>query len=129
MIRALRLLLLGALSVLLGAFHGFVGWHKAFSSREELLRNAAWTIHLPDWLGKAVGWTEMLLTLALMVALFRPSLARLGAAVGVAFVLLNNVVGHLGRLHDWTPWLAAAAPSLLFLTLSLTAYGWLVRYR
>jgi lipopolysaccharide export system permease protein len=52
-----------------------------------------------------------------------------GIMLGVAFVLLNNVVGHLGRLHDWTPWLAAAAPSLLFLTLSLTAYGWLVRYR
>lgn len=52
-----------------------------------------------------------------------------GVMLGVAFVLLNNVVGHLGRLNDWTPWLAAAAPSLLFLSLSLSAYGWLVRYR
>jgi lipopolysaccharide export system permease protein len=52
-----------------------------------------------------------------------------GVMLGVAFVLLNNVVGHLGRLNEWTPWLAAAAPSLLFLTLSLSAYAWLVRYR
>ena len=53
----------------------------------------------------------------------------LGIMLGVAFVLLNNVVGHLGLLHAWTPWLAASMPSLLFLTLSLTAFGWLVRYR
>jgi lipopolysaccharide export system permease protein len=52
-----------------------------------------------------------------------------GIMLGVAFVLLNNVVGHLGLLHAWTPWLAASMPSLLFLTLSLTAFGWLVRYR
>ena len=52
-----------------------------------------------------------------------------GIMLGVAFVLLNNVVGHLGRLNDWTPWLAASAPSLLFLSMSLSAFYWLVRYR
>lgn len=52
-----------------------------------------------------------------------------GIMLGISFVLLNNVAGHLGVLSDWTPWLVAAAPSLLYLMLSLAAFGWLVRYR
>ena len=52
-----------------------------------------------------------------------------GIMLGIGFVLLNNLAGHIGLLRDWTPWLTAAAPSLLFLLLSLAAFGWLVRYR
>jgi len=39
------------------------------------------------------------------------------------------VAGHLGVLRDWTPWLVAAAPSMLYLLLSLAAFAWLVRFR
>ena len=52
-----------------------------------------------------------------------------GILLGISFVLLNNVAGHLGVLRDWTPWVVAAAPSTLYLLLSLTAFAWLVRYR
>jgi lipopolysaccharide export system permease protein len=52
-----------------------------------------------------------------------------GIMLGISFILLNNVAGHLGLLRNWTPWLVAAAPSLLFLLLSLAAFSWLVRYR
>jgi lipopolysaccharide export system permease protein len=52
-----------------------------------------------------------------------------GILLGISFVLLNNVAGHLGVLRDWTPWLVAAAPSTLYLLLSLSAFAWLVRYR
>lgn len=52
-----------------------------------------------------------------------------GIMLGIAFVLLNNLAGHLGMLRDWTPWVVAAAPSLLFLLMSLAAFAWLVRYR
>ncbi|MCU0813064.1 MAG: LPS export ABC transporter permease LptG [Burkholderiaceae bacterium] len=52
-----------------------------------------------------------------------------GIMLGIAFVLLNNVAGHLGLLRDWTPWIAAAAPGAIFLLLSLGAFAWLVRYR
>jgi len=52
-----------------------------------------------------------------------------GILLGISFVLLNNVAGHLGVLRDWTPWLVAAAPSALYLLLSLAAFAWLVRYR
>lgn len=52
-----------------------------------------------------------------------------GIMLGISFVLLNNVSGHLGLLRDWTPWIVAAAPSALYLLLSLAAFSWLVRYR
>jgi lipopolysaccharide export system permease protein len=52
-----------------------------------------------------------------------------GILLGISFVLLNNVAGHLGVLRDWTPWVAAATPSFIYLLLSLAAFAWLVRYR
>ena len=52
-----------------------------------------------------------------------------GIMLGISFVLLNNVSGHLGMLRDWTPWVAAAAPGVVYLVLSLAAFTWLVRFR
>jgi len=52
-----------------------------------------------------------------------------GIMLGISFVLVNNVFGHIGLLREWTPWVAAIAPSLLYLGLSLGAFTWLVRYR
>ena len=52
-----------------------------------------------------------------------------GIMLGISFVLLNNLSGHIGMLRGWTPWIAAATPSLLFLLLSMAAFAWLVRYR
>ncbi|MFO1220860.1 MAG: LPS export ABC transporter permease LptG [Burkholderiaceae bacterium] len=52
-----------------------------------------------------------------------------GIMLGISFVLLNNVAGHLGMLRNWTPWVAAASPGLFFLMLSLAAFAWLVRFR
>jgi lipopolysaccharide export system permease protein len=52
-----------------------------------------------------------------------------GILLGISFVLLNNVAGHLGVLRDWTPWVVAAMPSAIYLLLSLAAFAWLVRYR
>lgn len=52
-----------------------------------------------------------------------------GILLGISFVLLNNLSTHLGLLRDWTPWVAAAAPSAVYLLLSLAALSWLVRYR
>lgn len=52
-----------------------------------------------------------------------------GIMLGISFVLLDNVAGNLGLLKNWTPWLVAAAPSLIYLALSLAAFTWLVRYR
>ena len=52
-----------------------------------------------------------------------------GIMLGISFVLLNNLAGHIGLLRGWSPWLAAAAPSLVYLLLSMGAFAWLVRYR
>ena len=52
-----------------------------------------------------------------------------GIMLGISFVLLNNVAGHLGLLRDWTPWMVAATPSALYMLLSFAAFSWLVRYR
>ncbi len=52
-----------------------------------------------------------------------------GIMLGISFVLLNNLAGHVGLLSGWTPWAVAAAPSALYLLLSLGAFAWLVRYR
>jgi lipopolysaccharide export system permease protein len=52
-----------------------------------------------------------------------------GIMLGISFVLLNNLAGHIGLLRGWTPWVVAATPSLLYLLMSLAAFTWLVRYR
>ncbi len=52
-----------------------------------------------------------------------------GIMLGISFVLLNNASGHVGLLRAWTPWVAASAPSLVYLLMSMTAFAWLVRYR
>jgi lipopolysaccharide export system permease protein len=52
-----------------------------------------------------------------------------GILLGISFVLLNNVSTHLGLLRDWTPWMAAAAPGVFYLLLSMAAFTWLVRFR
>ncbi len=52
-----------------------------------------------------------------------------GVMLGISFVLANHISSHLGLLHDWKPWLAAVAPSVVYLLLSMSAFAWLVRYR
>lgn len=54
------------------------------------------------------------------------NLVFIGVMVGVSFFLLNNVFGHIGNLRQWSPWLAAALPGLIYTFISLLAFGWLV---
>ena len=86
-----RLALTLALTLLLSAFHAFVGGHKTFSSREELIKHTAWTVHLPEWLGKLVGVIEMGLVAAMLVALLRPRFSRVGQLACYGFIVLELV--------------------------------------
>jgi lipopolysaccharide export system permease protein len=52
-----------------------------------------------------------------------------GVMIGISFFLLNNVFGYIGNLRSWQPWLAAATPGLLYMAVSLGAFGWLVLKR
>lgn len=52
-----------------------------------------------------------------------------GVMAGISFFLLNNVFGFAGNLQNWSPWLTAAAPGLIYSFISLAAFGWLVLRR
>ena len=52
-----------------------------------------------------------------------------GVLIGISFFLLNNVFGYMGNLRNWSPWLTAAAPGMLYTMLSLGAFSWLVLRR
>ncbi|MDB5883892.1 MAG: permease YjgP/YjgQ family protein [Polaromonas sp.] len=52
-----------------------------------------------------------------------------GVMIGISFFLLNNVFGYIGNLQNWQPWLAAATPGLIYMAISLGAFGWLVLRR
>ncbi|ODS71162.1 MAG: LPS export ABC transporter permease LptG [Acidovorax sp. SCN 68-22] len=52
-----------------------------------------------------------------------------GVMAGISFFLLNNVFGFAGTLQNWSPWLTAAAPGLIYSIASLAAFGWLVLRR
>ena len=49
-----------------------------------------------------------------------------GVMIGISFFLLNNVFGYIGNLRNWVPWVAAATPGLIYMAVSLGAFGWLV---
>ena len=52
-----------------------------------------------------------------------------GVMTGISFFLLNNVFGYVGNINQWQPWLAAAAPAMIYSLMSLGAFGWLVLRR
>ena len=52
-----------------------------------------------------------------------------GVMIGISFFLLNNVFGYIGNLRNWQPWLAAATPGLIYMAVSMSAFGWLVLRR
>jgi lipopolysaccharide export system permease protein len=49
-----------------------------------------------------------------------------GVMIGISFFMMNNIAVYVGNLQQWQPWLAAAAPGLLYTAVSLAAFGWLV---
>ncbi|MBE7368321.1 LPS export ABC transporter permease LptG [Ramlibacter pallidus] len=52
-----------------------------------------------------------------------------GVLIGISFFLLNNVFGYIGNLQNWLPWVASGAPGLIYMLVSLAAFGWLVLRR
>lgn len=127
LMKAGRLLLLAALTLPVCAFHGFVGWHKAFAPREELVRHSAWTVHLPDWLGRTVGWVELGLCVVLLAALLRPSLARAGVQACLAFVLLELIAALVHFTSQDGGSLTQNAVSVAVTLLLAGLYAWRAR--
>lgn len=97
----LRRILIAAIALILAAFFAFVGWHKAFSSSEMLAQHGAYTVHLPDWLGRIAGFTEMVCAAALLFGIVpRWSWA---AMAGAGYVFCSQILaGAVHIAHDET---------------------------
>jgi lipopolysaccharide export system permease protein len=50
-----------------------------------------------------------------------------GVMIGVLFYMLNKLFSHLGLLNTWPPVVVAALPSLVVLSVALTALYWIER--
>lgn len=78
-----------ALALPLAAFFAFVGWNKAFAPLADLARYHAWTVFLPEWLGRVVGWSEMMLAAGLCAALLASG--RNAARVAALVLVFNQI--------------------------------------
>ena len=92
--------LMAVLVMPLAAFFGFVGWYTAFASLTELAQHSAFTVHVPVWLGKGLGWFEMAGAAALLTGLFLPAARRVQGwfAWGLAAEQVLSSILHLQ--HD-----------------------------
>lgn len=111
--------LIAALCLVLALFFGFVGWNKAFAALSELARYGAWTVHLPEWLGRLVGWSEMILAACLLMIFLRQKrpLVRLAALLLIA----NQVCAALVHVaHGET----GALPQNAVFIVALAAVAW-----
>jgi uncharacterized membrane protein YphA (DoxX/SURF4 family) len=81
----------------MAAFLGFVGYYKAFAPLAELAKHNAFTVHLPELLGRLIGWLEMGCAAALLAGLIWRAAARwqIGAALLVAGEQVWSSVLHL----------------------------------
>ena len=85
---------LAALVVPIGAFSLFVGWNKAFAPIEVLAQHSAWTYHLPVWLGRSIGWLELIAAVILFAGLLVPKFARAGMFAAI-WITLNHIAAAI----------------------------------
>lgn len=90
--------LIAALCVALALFFAFVGWNKAFAALADLARYGSWTVHLPEWLGRLVGWSEMVLAAGLLAG-FMPARRRIAALAALALVANQIVAAAVHLTH------------------------------
>ena len=101
-----RFAIAAVVAVLIAAFFAFVGYNKAFASLADLARYGAWTISLPETIGRLVGWSEMLCAaglLCIFIARYR-HLARVAALLLIVNQLAAAAVhashGETGALSQ-----------------------------
>lgn len=106
-------------ALLLAAFFAFVGWSKATAPLDELARYHAWTVYLPEWLGRLVGWSELALALGLLTVPFAK--VRCAAGGGAVLLIANQAcAAAVHALHGE----AAALPQNAVLMLLLAFVAW-----
>lgn len=111
-----------ALAMPLAAFFAFVGYHKAFAPMAELARHRAWTLALPEWAGRLVGWSELVLAIAL-AAIAHPRVRFW--ALAAALLLIANQLAAVA-VH-WSRGEADALPQNAILIVLLALVGLVAR--
>lgn len=81
------------LALPLVALFAFVGWYKAFALIPDLAAHHAWTVWLPESLGRLVGWSEMACALTLIGVVH--SRTRPFAVVAAIVLVANQMVAAL----------------------------------
>jgi hypothetical protein len=117
-VRSLLTVLAIVVATLLAAFFAFVGYHKAFAPLAELAQHRVWTLALPEWAGRAVGWSELLLA-AVLLGFALPRL-RLWAAGAALLLIINQCVA--AAVH-WSSGEGDALPQNAVLVLLLGLVG------
>ena len=117
-VRSLLTVLAILIATLLAAFFGFVGYHKSFAPLAELARHRVWTLALPEWAGRLVGASELLLAGALL-AMLLPRF-RAWAALAAALLIVNQLAA--AGVH-WSRGEADALPQNVVLIMMLALVG------
>lgn len=118
-LKSLIVVIAALAALLLGAFFGFVGWSKATAPLAELARHHAWTIYLPEWLGRLVGISEVILALGLLAMLVP---ARRAVARWSTLLLIANQV-CAGAVHAWQGEFAALPQNAVLIGLLVLVAG------
>ncbi|MDF8333785.1 DoxX family protein [Novosphingobium cyanobacteriorum] len=85
------------LALPLTALFAFVGWYKAFAPIPELAEHHAWTVWLPEGLGRLVGWSEMACALVLP-GVVHPR-TRAFAAGGAMILVANQMIAAVFHIR------------------------------
>lgn len=103
----------------LAAFFAFVGWYKAFAPQAELLLHHAWTAHVPWWIGRPMGWTELAAAAALAAGV--TTRAWPATRIAATWLALSQVVSAWVHVHNGE---GGALGQNLFLFASLGVIAW-----
>jgi putative copper export protein len=86
---------LTGISLLLALFFAFVGWMKTTAPLELLAAHHAWTVHLPEAVGRIVGVSELVCALLLIAGLV-PAYRRPGSSTA-AVLIVNQTAAALAH--------------------------------
>lgn len=114
--------LIAVLCVPLALFFAFVGWNKAFAPLADLARYGAWTVHLPEAVGRLIGWSELACASALLGALL-PAGRRISFFAALALIANQFAAGGVHAAQGE----GAALPQNAVLIAMLAALAWLTR--
>jgi hypothetical protein len=116
-----RFAIAAVIAVLVAAFFAFVGYNKAFASLADLTRYGAWTIWLPDVLGRLVGWSEMLCAAGLL-CVFSARVRNLARVAAIVLIVNQLLAAAVHAAHGET----GALPQNALLIALLGLVAWLL---